>query len=49
MSTRLVLDVRDLRRDGFLLTLTVLPSVLHEAVSAVASTSDTEIATAAFT
>uniref|UniRef100_F1KRT5 Trafficking protein particle complex subunit 8 n=1 Tax=Ascaris suum TaxID=6253 RepID=F1KRT5_ASCSU len=49
VSTRLVLDVRDLRRDGFLLTLTVLPSVLHEAVSAVASTSDTEIATAAFT
>ncbi|VDM43662.1 unnamed protein product [Toxocara canis] len=49
VSSRLVLDMRDLRRDGFLLSLTVLPSVLHEAVSAVASTSDTDLATAAFT
>ncbi|VDK27398.1 unnamed protein product, partial [Anisakis simplex] len=33
VTTRLVLDIRDIQRDGFLLSLTVLPSVLHESVS----------------
>ncbi|VDN35985.1 unnamed protein product [Gongylonema pulchrum] len=42
VTSRIFFDFRDLRRDGFLLSLTVLPSVLHEAVSSVASTSDSE-------
>ena len=36
----MTLDVRDISRDGFLLSLTVLPSVLHECVHSVASTSE---------
>lgn len=50
VTSRVFFDFRDLRRDGFLLSLTVLPSVLHEAVSSVASTSDSEpvLASSAF-
>uniref|UniRef100_A0A0R3S1Y1 Trafficking protein particle complex subunit 8 n=1 Tax=Elaeophora elaphi TaxID=1147741 RepID=A0A0R3S1Y1_9BILA len=49
-TSRIFFDFRDLRRDGFLLSLTVLPSVLHEAASSVASTSDSdpELASLAF-
>ncbi|GMT01856.1 hypothetical protein PENTCL1PPCAC_24030, partial [Pristionchus entomophagus] len=32
VSTKIALDVRDLRKDGFLLSHTVLPHVLHEAL-----------------
>ncbi|VDN88050.1 unnamed protein product [Brugia pahangi] len=42
VTSRIFFDFRDLRRDGFLLSLTVLPSVLHEAASSVASTSDSD-------
>ncbi|VDK86042.1 unnamed protein product, partial [Litomosoides sigmodontis] len=42
VTSRIFFDFRDLRRDGFLLSLTVLPSVLHEAALSVASTSDSD-------
>ncbi|VDK70753.1 unnamed protein product [Onchocerca ochengi] len=50
VTSRIFFDFRDLRRDGFLLSLTVLPSVLHEATSSIASTSDSdpEFASVAF-
>uniref|UniRef100_A0A0N5AMP5 Trafficking protein particle complex subunit 8 n=1 Tax=Syphacia muris TaxID=451379 RepID=A0A0N5AMP5_9BILA len=40
VSTKICYDIRDIRHEGFLLTLTVLPSVLHESVHTVTSTSD---------
>ncbi|MCP9261097.1 hypothetical protein DINM_004186 [Dirofilaria immitis] len=50
VTSRIFFDFRDLRRDGFLLSLTVLPSVLYEAASSIASTSDSdpELASVAF-
>ncbi|CAG9538479.1 unnamed protein product [Cercopithifilaria johnstoni] len=50
VTSRIFFDFRDLQRDGFLLSLTVLPSVLHETASSVASTSDSdpELASIAF-
>ncbi|GMR54948.1 hypothetical protein PMAYCL1PPCAC_25143, partial [Pristionchus mayeri] len=37
VSSKITLDVRDLRKDGFLLSHTVLPHVLHEALLAPSS------------
>jgi hypothetical protein len=48
ISTKLRIDLRDVQKSGYLLSLTVLPSVLHEAILSSETKEDEDIWTSAF-